>query len=488
MMLSREEILAIYEAGPEAMVGLVERLLARQAELEQHVQALTARVQELEARLNKDSHNSHQPPSSDGLAKLPRRRSRRKRSGKASGGQVGHPGATLLQVAEPDQIVPHAPAACSACGASLATAPQEVRERRQVFELPAMRPVVIEHQVLQADCPQCQQRSAGQFPPDVTQPVQYGPGVKALAVYLQEYQHLPFERLQAVFRDVLQLPLSQGTLATARQTCAARLAGVTVAIKQALTQALVIHVDETGVRVDGQTDWLHVASTPSLTYYAVHPKRGQKAMNAIGILPGFQGTAVHDALPAYLTYECRHGLCNAHLLRDLTAAGEATDQPWPHQLSALLLKIKVAVDQARTAGLRQLPPRRAEAFVRRYQQLIEAALPANPAPPPVRGRQGRQREGPLRSLLLRLKNHQPAVLAFMRDFAVPFDNNLAERDLRMAKVRQKIAGSFRSWSGAESFAVIRGYLSTLRKQGHNLMAAIATVFAGQPLIPRLTPE
>ena len=486
--MSREEILAIYAAGPEAVVDLVERLLAQQAEMVQQVQILTARVQELEARLNTDSHNSHKPPSSDGLTKLPRRRSRRQRSGKVAGGQVGHPGVTLLQVAKPDQVVPHAPQACPACGARLDAGSLETKERRQVFELPPSRPVVIEHQVLQGRCPHCQRVSAGEFPPDVTQPVQYGPGVKALAVYLQEYQHLPFARLQEFFRDVLQLPLSAGTLAQARETCATHLESTVNAIKQAVRQAAVVNFDETGIRIAGKTQWLHVASTPDLTYYAVQAKRGQTAMNAIGILPAFTGTAVHDALHAYLTYACQHGLCNAHLLRDLTAAGEATDQTWPKQISELLLVIKAAVEQAQTAGQVQLTPQCANDFIERYQHLIEPALQANPAPPPVRGRQGRQRQGPLRNLLLRLKIHQTAVLAFMSDFQVPFDNNLAERDLRMAKVRQKIAGGFRSWRGAEIFAILRGYISTIRKQHQNVLAALNRVFAGNPPLPRLTPE
>lgn len=487
-MLSRDEILTIYAAGPEAVVNMLERLLGRQAALEQQVQNLTVRVQELETGLHKDSHNSHKPPSSDGLAKLPARRSRRQRRGKAPGGQVGHVGVTLQPVAKPDQIVPHAPETCPACGADLTPVVAVLRERRQVFELPPLKPMVIEHQVLQACCPSCQHLSAGRFPPEVAQPVQYGPGVKALAVYLQEYQHLPFARLQEVFRDVLQLPLSAGTLAHARDQCATHLAKVHAVLKQAVTQSAVGNFDETGIRVGGQTQWLHVASTPNLTAYGVHPKRGQKAMEAIGILPAFRGTAVHDALPAYLGYACRHSLCNAHLLRDLTAASEVTDQSWPQQLAQLLLSIKAAVDRARTAGLCQLPAEQRTAFVERYQQLVVAALPANPAPPPVRGRQGRQRVGPLRSLLLRLQTHQAAVLAFMDDFAVPFDNNLAERDLRMAKVRQKIAGGFRSPRGAEIFAILRGYISTLRKQHQNVLAALQGAFAGQPIWPRLTPE
>src|SRR5258706_1117895 len=356
-MLSREEILAVYEAGPEAVVALVERLLREQSQLAQQVQTLAARVQELETRLNKDSHNSHKPPSSDGLAKLPRRRSRRQRSGKTSGGQAGHLGFTLQPVAAPNQIVTHAPSpVCPHCQTSLETAPRVIRERRQVFELPPLQPVVIEHQLLQVCCPQCQAVAAGQFPLEVTQPTQYGPGVKALAVYLHEYQQMPMARTQEFFTDVLHLPLSEGTLAHARETCAVRLEPVETAIKQGVAQSAVVNFDETGIRVEGRTNWLHVASTPALTYYALHAKRGQIAMNAIGILPDFKGTAVHDALHAYLAYGCRHGLCNAHLLRDLTAAAETTDQTWPKQIAELLLAIKAAVAQAATAGQAHLTP------------------------------------------------------------------------------------------------------------------------------------
>jgi transposase len=493
--LSREEILTIYAQGPEAVVDLVEKLLTSQAELVQQIQTLTARVQELETRLNKDSHNSHKPPSSDGLAKLPRRRSRRVRSGKASGGQPGHPGTTLVQVEHPDEVVAHRVAECQQCGASLESAAVVKRERRQVFELPPIQPVVIEHQVLHQCCPKCQQVSTGQFPTEVTQLTQYGPALKALAVYLHEYQHLPLERTQEFFQDVIHVPLSEGTLANARATCAERLEPVETAIKEAVTGAAVVNYDETGTRIEGKTRWLHVAATPDWTYYAVHAKRGPAAMNAIGILPAFRGTAVHDAWGGYFTYTCAHGLCNVHLLRDLTAAADATGQRpasasaggWPQRMSDLLLEIKAAVERARQAGQAQLSTQCRAEFIRQYQLLITQGLRANPPPKPT-GKRGRPANGPIRSLLLRLQDRQSAVLAFMHDFRVPFSNNLAERDVRMAKVRQKIGGGFRSWRGAEIFCRIRGYLSTMRKQGQNPLAALNSVFVGHPLMPRLTAE
>ena len=486
-MLTRDEILKVYAAGPDAVVALVEQLQATQAELRQQVQLLTARVAELEMRLNKDSHNSHQPPSSDGPAKLPPRRSRRKRSGKKSGGQPGHPGATLLQVKHPDKVVTHTASACGQCGAALEAAPVVKCERRQVMDLPPIRPQVTEHQVLHQCCPACQAVSSGQFPPDVTQPMQYGPEVKALAVYMQEYQQTPFERTQEFFKDVCHLPLSEGTLAEARETCAEQLEPVETAIKQALGQAPVLNCDETGQRVAGHTDWLHVASTPSLTFYATHAKRGREAITEIGLLPNYKGTAVHDGLGAYFKYGCQHSLCNVHLLRDLTAVSESTRQRWPQRLADLLLKIKASVARALAAGHKQLTSRQIKTFTGQYQHLFQTGLRSNP-PPSRTGRRGRPNQGPIRSLLLRLKKHQPAVLAFMHDFRVPFDNNRAERDLRMAKVRQKIGGGFRSQRGAKIFCRIRGYISTMRKQGHNPLAALRSVFTNQILMPRLTAE
>lgn len=480
--MKREDILAVYAAGPEAVVALVERLLAAH---QAQVAELTARIERLEARLNQDSHNSHKPPSSDGPSKLPPRRSRRQSSGKKSGGQVGHPGTTLLQVERPDTVVPHRASTCPQCQASLANAPIVKQERRQVWDLPTTRPQVTEHQALHVCCPQCQTVTAGCFPPDVTQPVQYGPGVKALAVYMQTYQHLPLERTQEYFRDVHQLTLSEGTLVTVQANCAERLAPIEQAIRSGVTEAAVVNFDETGLRVEGKTHWLHVACTALLTYYALQPKRGRPAMDAIGILPAFRGIAVHDALGGYFPYACGHSLCNAHLLRDLTAVGELNRQHWPARLIDLLLKIKTAVEQADASGQVRLSARRLKDFTAQYDQLVKSGLRANPPPKPT-GRVGRPNQGPIRSVLLRLQKRATAVLAFMHDFRVPFDNNRAEQDVRMVKVKQKVSGGFRSLAGAECFCRIRGYLSTMRKQGHNALAVLTSVFTGQPTQPQLT--
>src|SRR3990172_6595977 len=413
-MLSRDEILAIYQAGPEAMVALVEQLLATQATLEQQVTGLTARVTELEARLNKDSHNSHQPPSSDGPAKRPRRRSLRQRSGKKSGGQAGHPRLTPTLVDDPDVVLPHVPTACAECGASLESVPEAGRERRQIIDIPKPRPEVTEHQAVQKACPMCQTVTAGEFPPEVAQPVQYGPRTKAAAVYLQTYQLLPYERTVEALGDLFGVYPSEGTLTSAQGLAYTRLAPVEQAIQDALRRADVAHVDETGIRVAGRTEWVHVMSTALLTFYAHHAKRGREAFEAIGLLIDFCGRRVHDA----------------------------------------------------------------------WARFLNEVLQANP-PSPLTGKRGRPKQTPARNLLDRLGTHRQAILAFMHDFTVPFDNNQADRHLPMLNVKQKVSGCFRSPEGAAYFCRIRGYISTLRKHGYSILDGLTSVFAGQPYMPRL---
>ncbi len=483
-MLSRDEILAIYQAGPEAMVALVEQLLATQATLEQQVTGLTARVTELEARLNKDSHNSHQPPSSDGPAKRPRPRSLRQRSGKKRGGQAGHPGVTRTLVDDPDVVLPHVPTACAACGASLESVPEAGRERRQIIDIPKPRPEVTEHQAVQKACPMCQTVTAGEFPPEVAQPVQYGPRTKAAAVYLQTYQLLPYERTVEALGDLFGVYLSEGTLTSAQGLAYTRLAPVEQAIQDALRRADVAHVDETGIRVAGRTEWVHVMSTALLTFYAHHAKRGHEAFVAIGLLIGFCGRRVHDAWAPYLNLRGLYALCNAHLLRELIGLHQETGQPWMPKLIKLLLGMKAAVAEARAAGQTALTPKQCAGYNAAYTRFLTEGLQANPPSPPT-GKRGRPKQTPARNLLERLGTHRQAILAFIHDFAVPFDNNQAERDLRMLKVKQKVSGCFRSPEGAAYFCRIRGYISTLRKHGYSILDGLTSVFAGQPYLPRL---
>jgi transposase len=447
---------------------------------------LLARVQELEARLAKDSHNSSKPPSTDPPGRK-RPRSQRRRSGKKPGGQLGHPGETLHLVATPDELVEHRPAVCTSCQAPLEeTAPVTGYERRQVRDLPPVRLVIREHRALHVRCPACEQVSVGVFPAEAPSRAQYGPRLRALAVYLLEQQLIPYARVREFFAEVVDAPVALGTLTRWVQQGAQTLQPVEAAIKVALQRAPVLHCDETGVRRAGTLAWAHVASTARLTHYAIHPKRGTEATDAIGILPGYRGVSVHDGWKPYRAYSaCRHALCNIHHLRELTFLEEQYHQTWATDLKGLLLAMKAAVEQARWRGAPALPAAERHAFVARYDQVLATGLAANPPPEREVRRRGRVRQSPARNLLERLLLGKAEVLAFLDDLTIPFDNNQAEQDLRMLKVQQKIAGSFRADSGAEAFARTRGYLASLHKQGVALLAALETVFVGQPLYPAL---
>ncbi len=486
----REETLKAYRQGADTVVELVEELVATLAEqlatVTARVTVLEAENQELRGRLVTDSHNSSKPPSSDGSGSKPHPTSRREPSGRKSGGQPGHVGQTLRQVETPDVIAVHPPIDCRGCGQRLDEAPVVRRERRQVMDLPPVRVQVTEHQAETRRCGGCGVETSGQFPDGVEAPAQYGPGVAPLAVYLNQEQLLPLERTCRMLAEVFGCPISEATLERAVGTCHAQLAKVEAAIKQGVTEAGVAHFDETGARLGGQRFWLHVASTPQLTFYATHPKRGREAMDALGVLPAFRGRAVHDGLASYGQYrDCTHARCNAHHLRELTFVEEQLNQTWAKDLKAVLLEMKQAVDEARERGMVEVPVEAKRAFMTRYDAILAHGARANPPPEPT-GKRGRPKRGNAGSLVDRLRTHTAETLAFLEDFAVPFDNNQAERDIRMTKVRNKISGGFRTTTGADRFCRIRGYISTLRKQGIPIFAALTSAFTGTPPMPATT--
>jgi transposase len=437
----------------------------------------------------KDSHNSSKPPSSDGpgAPSGPKRvqKSLRGVSGRRPGGQPGHLGHSLTLVDQPDEVVVHQPSACAGCGHGLEGAPVLRWERRQVVELPPVRVQVTEHQAEVRGCPRCGQATKAPFPAGVDAAIQYGPGVATLAVYLHQEQLLPVERTGRVLGEVFGCEISGGTLDRMVARCADAVAGIVEAIKQAASAAPVLHADETGLSLNGTTVWLHVASTDQLTYYATHPKRGRAALDALGVLPAVRGRVVHDGLWSYWQYDqCAHALCNAHHLRELTFVEEQLKQAWARGVKTLLLEIKEAADRARAAGRAALAPAAQQGWVARYEALIAEGLRLNPRSPPT-GKVGRPKRSQAGNLALRLATHQAATLAFMADLTVPFDNNQAERDLRMMKVRQKISGCFRSPLAVDRFCQIRSYVSTLRKQGLPILAALADAFRGHPPVPAL---
>lgn len=479
-MMTREEILAVYEAGPDAVVSLVQSLIAN---FEAQVQALNERVRELEIRLGKDSHNSHKPPSSDEPTfRRGRRKSLRQRSGKKPGGQPGHTGRTRVQVETPDETHLHVPDQCAHCGDDLHGVEPHAAQRRQVFDIPVLHLHVREHQAQSKRCPGCGQCTQAPFPPGVDEPVQYGPGVLGLGLYLQVFQLLPYARTAKLIGDLFGEAPSQGTLARALAQAHERLEPVEQQIHAGLRRGPSVHLDETGLRIASTRQWVHSASTATLTLYRAHPKRGREAIDAMGVLPGYEGVGIHDAYTSYLSYPGRHALCNAHLLRDLVAVEEETRAAWAAPMRELLLEIKAAAEQARTSGAAQLEPVSIQEFRARYDALLRDGEAAHPPSPPT-GRAGRRKQSPAHNLVRRMQKHADLVLAFMYDIAIPFDNNLAERDLRMLKTQQKISGGFRSRGGADVFCRIRSYISTIRKQCLPLQEALRSVFCGTPLMP-----
>ncbi len=485
MRLSREEIATLYAGGVEGVISLIEQLHGVLATQQEQIAALSARVKELDDQRHTTSRNSSKPPSSDGYKRPPR--SLRQPSGKKAGGQPGHTGHALRLVDAPDTVVRHSPAVCAHCQESLADVPVQRTERRQVVDLPPLRLVVEEHQAEETCCPACHQITRGSFPADVRTLVQYGAGIKALAVYLTQDHLLPYDRTREVLADLFGQGPTEGAVWAAVQAAATGLEEVEEQIKDALCVVDVLHNDETGVRVGGHLEWLHVASTPHLTHYAVQAQRGSGGSAAIGILPRFSGRSVHDGLVAYRQYACAHALCNAHHLRELTAVEEHDHQPWATRMKDLLIAIKAHITQRQAYGDEQITAAAEEDFVQRYRAILTAGYAAQPPPPPLPAdapkKRGRPKQSAAKNLLDRLDRDQAAVLAFMTDWRVPFDNNLAERDLRMIKVQQKVSGGFRTPAGSTAFCRVRGYISTLKKQGVPVLLALRRLFLGTPLLP-----
>jgi transposase len=476
---SREEILAIYYRGPEAVIDLFTLQAKRTSELEE-------RIRSLERQLNKNSSNSSKPPSTDRISKP---KSLRGMSDRPAGGQLGHAGHTLHRVDDPDHTILHQVHVCSTCGTSLENVPPTDWERRQVFDLPPQKIEVTEHQAEMKICPGCGRLNEATFPEDVRQPTQYGSRLKASAVYLSQYQLIPYDRLSELFIDLFGHNLSQATLVKANLSCYEILKPVEDEIKKQLIDSHVIHLDETGMRIEGRREWLHVVSTGSLTYYAAHHSRGAEANMAMGILPVFEGRGVHDGWKPYFKFSCLHALCNAHHLRELTGIAEEDGQEWPCYMIDLLLEIKRTAEERRSIDS-WLDPDDIEKFEVRYDRIIKKGLlenpPPEPEPPVLSKKRGRKKQTAAKNLLDRLSEYQREVLAFMYDPKVPFDNNQAERDIRMLKVQQKVSGTFRSKHGADSFCRIRGYISTARKNSVDVLDAIQGAFEGKPYVPHST--
>jgi transposase len=452
-------------------------------ELIELISKLYGVIQDLEDRVNQNSKNSSKPPSSDGYNK-PAPKSRREKTGKSIGGQLGHKGSTLMQVSVPDLIKIHKVLVCEKCGSNLENDEPIRHECRQEFDIVRIKSRVVEHRGEVKLCTTCLHNNTAIFPKNINHATQYGVNVKAYATYLNQYQFIPFKRLQEMFQDCFNLQISQGSLVNFNAECSNKLAHSMDAIKNTIINSKVAHFDETSMHINGKIHWLHVASTKISTHYAIDSKRGNIAMDKIGILPKLQGTATHDYWKPYLKYnQCRHSLCNAHHLRELEFIYDRYKQTWAQKMLELLLEINTTVASYKQEGKTKLLDTEIRSFESKYEQIIAEGFKEFESYPSSHKKQQELSNRKADNLLDRFNLKNYLILRFMYDFDVEFTNNLAEQDIRMCKVKSKISGSFRSAKGSSNFAIMRSYISTLRKNNQNILEALSNAFCNIPFIP-----
>jgi transposase len=452
-------------------------LVVRQAE---RIEQLEADVADLRRQLGQNSRNSSRPPSSDSPFTKPAPKSLRRRSGRKPGGQPGHPGSTLALVDSPNERKRHEPGPCTGCGASLADGPEVGMERRQVFDLPPMRVQVTEHQLIARRCT-CGTTTCGTAPQGVTAPVQYGPRITAIVVYLYVGQFLSKKRTAQALAELFGTPVCEGTVARMTGRAADGLGKFLATVADGIAEAEVAGFDETGLRVAGALHWVHCARTGKYTLITCHPKRGRDGINDAGVLGRFRGVAVHDAWAPYDTYvDVEHQLCCAHALRELAAVADNSpadaDWCWATQAADALMAMQKLVAEATTAGAEHLNPDALDEQVRRYRSATKIGLTATAA----RSDKAMRKHN---ALARRLRDRQDDYLRFTNDWRIPPDNNGSERDIRMIKLRQKVSGCLRTLTGATQFCAIRSYLSTAAKHGRNFFDTLVMLAEGQPWMP-----
>ncbi len=457
-------------------IALVERVIAENEEIkktnaiqQEHILFIESEIKRLKDQLELDSHNSSKPPSTDkGRQKIT---SLRKSTGRSPGGQKGHNGTTLEQVSDPNYKVDIKVNVCAHCGKDISSILPKDIEKRQVFDTPPIKIEVTEYQAEIKDCPFCGHKNKGIFPEGVDQPVQYGERIKATGVYLNQQHLIPYDRTTEIIEVLCGQSISGGTLYNTNEEIYSNLETTEKGTKQSIINSEVVRFDETGYYENADRHWLHSASTEEYTYYYPYQNRGNEGMNAAGILQYFHGIGVHDHWKAYFKYtNFTHALCNVHHLRELTCAYEQDNCEWANKVKTLLLEIKTKVDEAKEEGKQFLESDVKEYYRQKYFEILTNALilypKHNDKGPPKRGR---KKQSKSKNLLDRLLEFEKETLRFMEDFKVPFDNNLAERDIRMVKTQQKISGCFRSAEGAKYFCRIRGFISTVKKQGKNVL-------------------
>jgi transposase-like protein len=439
--------------------------------LQEQIQTMALKIAELEARLNMNSKNSSIPPSSD-LWRKPQQQ--RQKTGKKPGGQPGHKGHGLKITKEPNKTIQLKPTICKHCNNTdfKNTNNNTIIDCRYKIDI-KIQTELTRYDQIETICPVCKTTNLGQYPKDITSKIQYGEGVKAVSVLFTHYAMVSYDKTQKILNDVFDVPIGVGTIVNHVAEFVHKSESVLCEIQSQLKDASVLHLDETGVYVGGGIQWLHTASTGEATYVTVHPNRGQVGMDDNGVLKEFRGTAVHDCWKPYFKYEhCKHGLCNAHLLRELQGVVENTGQVWAGLMMDFLRESKRVVDRYKEANQDVLPVDYREGFAEQYIQILLLGERENPLVVGVRKR------SKTRCLLDRFVDYPGEVLRFMNDFRVPFDNNLAERDIRNVKVKQKVSGGFRCAEGAKNFGKISSIIGTALKQKTSAFNAVSGIITG----------
>ena len=425
----------------------------------------------LREQLNKKSHNSHKPPSSDGYGKKP---ALPQSKGNKSGGQLGHKGRTLKMIATPDHTIVHHALSCCCCQKTFSSSDvQKIGQKRQVFDLPEPRLIVTEHQEGLITC--CGKVHKGIFPEAIGQPVQYGSKIRALSVLLNNDYKLPFEKIEQLFADIYGCSYNESTAISHNKVMYEALAPLEQDIIDKILASNVVHFDETGMRVEGKLHWFHTASTYLYTYLFVHPKRGKLALHSEqSLLPRFKNWAVHDCWQSYFEFkDCSHALCNAHIVRELQALLD-NGSKWATEMHQFLLDLFEKTQKA-TQILQDK-----DFWLQKFQFICQNADAEEPQP--IQSKRGRAKNSKGRNLLNRLVAHQDGILAFAFQIDIPFTNNQAERDIRCLKTKQKVATSFRTFDGAKQYARIQSAISTFRKLNINIFQALIDIFDNKNVV------
>jgi transposase len=451
-------------------------------QLKADIAVLRKLLQEALDKLKKNSSNSSKPPSTDIVRKTV---SLRTSSSKSLGGQKGHLGSTLEKSLEIDQIIVHAVECCSCCGEDLKNVNLDRITSHQVFDLPQIKLKVIEHQAEVKSCPNCAKENKAIFPTYASQPTQYGSNLKAFACYLSSYQFIPYQRCSKLIQDLTGHRISKASLVKFNASFSAQLAPFITALKEELILSPQVHFDETGYYYSNKRNWLHVACNEQMTYFFPHPKRGKEAMDDMGILNHYKGRAMHDFWVSYMdeSFDCQHDLYNVHHLRDFTFCEENEKSTWAKEMKNHLLKMKKSVDESIVKGLQNVPKSEEQYLLLHYDTLLEKGKLEHPLPDKIPGKKGRTKKSKSRNMLERFENHKESIVGFLKDFQIPFSNNLAEQAVRMMKVQQKISGCFRSENGAEAFANARSYIDTIRKKEIDIIDAISLAINAKVIIP-----